>query len=566
MANIINKARIKQRSLVITLLDLKNAFGEAHHNLIQSVLGYHHIPNHMNNLIKSLYIDFKTSVITSEFRTHFIPVGRGVLQGDCLSPLLFNMCFNTYIQHIKAEKYRQFGFSLQLLNPIHWFQFADDAAVITGQESENQHLLNRFSIWCQWSNMVVRVDKCSTFGIKKVLSKSAQYLPKLLINKDLIPTIKTGESFDRYVLSKLSWHFTVATISKTWVVENIDSPVNKYVRKWLEVPISGTLSNIFLTRNKFGLNIIPASVKFIQCQTVLRNALKTSPNDSINELWKSTNNHINIQYDSYNSTKEVLKTFHSQQENKLRDRLKCQGSFFENVSKFSLSQLNAIWSVSQSKLPKNIFNFTIRYMNNTLPTRKNLSRWGISSSSDCSFCLHPESLLHVVAGCQHYLERFTWRHDCILKFLAKTFQSLNECKLLVDLPGFESPSIITGDEYRPDLFVSTSDKHLYVVELTVGFESNLTNNVNRKKAKYKNLIRELDQNFTSVKFINLSVSSLGVFDKECHTFVKMLNELGLDNQHQQYCIRKMISIAIRSTYYIFCCRNKEWANPELMNI
>ena len=246
--------------------------------------------------------------------------------------------------------------------------------------------------------------------------------------------------------------------------------------------------------------------------------------------------------------------------------MKCQGSFFENVSKFSLSQLNAIWSVSQSKLPKNIFNFTIRYINNTLPTRKNLSRWGISSSSDCSFCLHPESLLHVVAGCQHYLERFTWRHDCILNFLAKTFQSLNECKLHVDLPGFETPSIITGDEYRPDLLVSTSDKHLYVVELTVGFESNLTNNVNRKKAKYENLIRELDQNFTSVKFINLSVSSLVVFDKECHTFLKMLNELGLDNQHQQYCIRKIISIAIRSTYYIFCCRKKEWTNPELMNI
>jgi hypothetical protein len=64
------------------------------------------------------------------------------------------------------------------------------------------------------------------------------------------------------------------------------------------------------------------------------------------------------------------------------------------------------------------------------------------------------------------LERFTWRHDCTY-FLAKTFQNLNECKLIVDLPGFESPSIITGDEYRPDLLVSTSDKHLYVVELTV---------------------------------------------------------------------------------------------------
>ena len=195
MANIINKARIKQRSLVITLLDLKNAFGEVHHNLIQSVLEYHHVPDHIKDIVKSLYTNFKTSVITSDFRTPFITVGRGVLQGDCLSPLLFNMCFNTFIQHIKVDKYRRFGFTLNFLNPVHWFQFADDAAVITGQESENQHLLNRFTIWCQWSNMLIRVEKCSTFGIKKLLTKSVQYLPKLFINHHHIPTIATGESF-----------------------------------------------------------------------------------------------------------------------------------------------------------------------------------------------------------------------------------------------------------------------------------------------------------------------------------------------------------------------------------
>ena len=137
MANIINNARIKQRSLVITQLDLKNAFGEVHHNLIQSVLDYHHIPEHVKNIVKSLYTNFHVSIITSKFRTPFIPVGRGVLQGDCLSPLLFNMVFNTFIQHIKNDKYNQFGFSFKLLNPIHWFQFADDAVVITSQEQEN---------------------------------------------------------------------------------------------------------------------------------------------------------------------------------------------------------------------------------------------------------------------------------------------------------------------------------------------------------------------------------------------------------------------------------------------
>ena len=162
--------------------------------------------------------------------------------------------------------------------------------------------------------------------------------------------------------------------------------------------------------------------------------------------------------------------------------------------------------------------------------------------------------------------RIKWHNStmAIIKYQHMWLKSLDEGAKSVRVIEFDFSKAF--DSVPHDLLVSTPDKHLYVVELTVVFESNLTNNVNRKKAKYKNLIRELDQNFTSVKFINLSVSSLGVFDKECHTFVKMLNELGLDNQHQQYCIRKIISIAIRSTYYIFCCRNKEWTNSELMNI
>ena len=91
MAYIINQARTKQRSLVVTLLDLKNAFGEEHHNFIQSVLGYHHIPDHIQIIIKSLYKNFKTSIITSDFSTPFIQIGCMVLQGDCLSPLLCNL-------------------------------------------------------------------------------------------------------------------------------------------------------------------------------------------------------------------------------------------------------------------------------------------------------------------------------------------------------------------------------------------------------------------------------------------------------------------------------------------
>ena len=51
----------------------------------------------------------------------------------------------------------------------------------------------------------------------------------------------------------------------------------------LEIPILGTLSNVYLTRNKFGLSIIPPSAKFVQCQSTIRNALKSFINPSIME-------------------------------------------------------------------------------------------------------------------------------------------------------------------------------------------------------------------------------------------------------------------------------------------
>ena len=93
-------------------------------------------------------------------------------------------------------------------------------------------------------------------------------------------------------------------------------------------------------------------------------------------------------------------------------------------------------------------------------------------------------------------------------------------------------------------------------KLTVGFESNLNNNAVRKKEKYLNLINEMSRNYRCVRFVNLSMSSLGVFSDECSTFLDMMNDIGIDKKQQRYIIKKMINIALRATYFIFCCRNR----------
>ena len=73
-----------------------------------------------------------------------------------------------------------------------------------------------------------------------------------------------------------------------------------------------------------------------------------------------------------------------------------------------------------------------------------------------------------------------------------------------ELPGYKTPSILTGDIYRPDLLLQTPNECLYIVELTVGFESNLQKNSQRREGKYAQLIREQREHFKSVKFVNIS--------------------------------------------------------------
>ena len=118
-----------------------------------------------------------------------------------------------------------------------------------------------------------------------ISTSSVQFLPKLIINHDLVPTVNIGSSFKylgryfsfsmnnvehrsilletindvlcmidkipchpknkvllyhRHVLSKISWHLTIADLSKTWVIENLDNKVADYVHRWFELPISAS--------------------------------------------------------------------------------------------------------------------------------------------------------------------------------------------------------------------------------------------------------------------------------------------------------------------------------------
>ena len=206
----------KKETAIITsnTFSFKNAFGEVHHNFIPVVLDYHHVPQELIECIMSLYEDFAT-VVADSYTTSFVRIDSGVLQGDCSSPVIFNLLINTFIQYIRQGRFPELGYSLSsLLRPIHWFQFADDAAIATGREYETQVLLNAFTAWCTWSSMIIRVDKSHTFDIAKNETPSVQTHPKQFVNNEQIPALKNNKSF-KYLGTYSTFKWTMKNIEKS---------------------------------------------------------------------------------------------------------------------------------------------------------------------------------------------------------------------------------------------------------------------------------------------------------------------------------------------------------------
>ena len=84
---VIDNSRKSQQSLIVTLLDLGNAFGKVHHNLIDCFLEYRHAPEGIRKIVKNLYYCFETSVLTYGFVTDLVHIEKSVFTRELFQPI-----------------------------------------------------------------------------------------------------------------------------------------------------------------------------------------------------------------------------------------------------------------------------------------------------------------------------------------------------------------------------------------------------------------------------------------------------------------------------------------------
>lgn len=339
----------------------------------------------------------------------------------------------------------------------------------------------------------------------------------------------------QFIHSQLAFKIKVYDFPLTWIEQTLDALCFKFIRRWLELPVSACLSEVFVlckSRGGFGSNSFKSLAE--KMRIVKRNAIRNSSSSDLRELWSATQGDfietdclLVSSKDVRAAAKKLAKHQSDQALNHLQS-LSVQGSILSSITGRVADKDICLWVNTIEQASGTIYNFARKALVQCLPTATNLVRWGRSQDPNCPLCKHPQTNKHVLSNCSASvaLDRYKQRHDKVLLLLVSWLRSVTSSEQTVycDLPG--DPNEVTDlfHNRRPDIAIM-NDSSVNTLELTICHESNLVLSKQYKTEKYENL-----SDFTnvicsnkSISCFTIEISSLG-FISSIGNFIK-LNKL-----------------------------------------
>ena len=496
-----------------------------------------------------------------------------------------------------------------------WLQFADDAAIISSSVKNTQQLLDIFKAWCEWSGMIIRLDKCCTFGMLKIDGHYQQYEPAIFLNHGRIPTVAIGSSFTylgkifnfemkkkeakeqlltrlrkllkitsdlpirpqlklnilkRYIYSNLIDDLKKYAFGATWIRQNMDSECCSHVRDWLGLPPSACLKEVLtISKSKCGFGIPSIEETSEKLKIKGRFRLKNNSNKEFHQIWQDTSN-LNANLDRIvcengsiqDATRSLNASFKSSAENHFFS-LEVQGASTKVINENICRNNISLWNKVMDSLPQVLFRFTRKALLQVLPTNSNLVKWKSATSSSCGLCGgQSQTNKHVLANCPAALERFKTRHNNTLMTIASWIQGVKsqDSTLCVDIDSdiFNPINRVFQYTIRPDLVLFDAST-VAVLELTICHESNLMSSRSYKMNKYANYNQHLNPQFNKhlIKLFTIEVSVLG-FISDMTDFCNF-SSLPLFPCHIK---SNIINSVIKNSFNIYCRRNskEQWTN------
>ena len=126
------EAHTKHRSMTVCRLDLANAYGSVHHDLIHFGLQHYNAPTKLRNLVIDLYCGLQGLVTSPDLTSQPIPLKTGIYQGDLFSGIIFNTVICTMADSLKSMQHQGYK---------HLLQYADDTRLISDGPENCKRLL-----------------------------------------------------------------------------------------------------------------------------------------------------------------------------------------------------------------------------------------------------------------------------------------------------------------------------------------------------------------------------------------------------------------------------------------
>jgi hypothetical protein len=160
---------ISERILVIDeelcacFIDWHKAFDLVSWTKLMQILKGTGIDWRERRLISKLYMELSVKVRLDQWEARSVKIGRGVRQGCCLSPILFN-AYSVYLTKKALEGFGDFKIGGQVIRTV---KYADDLVILAKEETVLQGMIDRLIEIGRCYGMEMNVEKTKVMRISR---------------------------------------------------------------------------------------------------------------------------------------------------------------------------------------------------------------------------------------------------------------------------------------------------------------------------------------------------------------------------------------------------------------
>ena len=193
LRSIMTDSRRRKKDVLLTWLDLRDAFGSVPHQLMLLLMGRLGLSGTVLDVVRNIYSHSTIAVRTGrESYMSAIPQNRGVKQGCPLSPILFNIALEGLLRYLSAS---QAGYTIAGYN-INALAYADDVCVLATSKTDLQGILDRCKEFADWAGLVFNANKSSSLCLVNHTSRLyADHLYSPRLGTNLIPALSWEERY-----------------------------------------------------------------------------------------------------------------------------------------------------------------------------------------------------------------------------------------------------------------------------------------------------------------------------------------------------------------------------------